>query len=306
MAVLTRGLSWLHTSAANLGGCGRTRPYGQTKARREAVTDGILKRRSGSRAGRACTATASAAVGPQRARVAILGGSGRVGSETARALTKVFDENGGDLEIVIVGRDESHALEVKEKMPELRPAAFRRCDIYGDFDALEDAIRGCNLVINAAGPFQRRENHNPLRAAIDNGVAYLDVCDDLEYSQRSKREHHSAAVERGVPAIVCGGIYPGVSNLMAARMVDEVRTQGQRASVSELDSGASGVIDVEKVLYSYFTAGSGGVGTTILVRAPVLKIRIRDEHQLAESATAMHVRSDSGDIPACPYSKFFP
>lgn len=72
-----------------------------------------------------------------------------------------------------------------------------------------------------------------------------DVCDDLEYSQIA-RSFCSQAQDACVPAITSAGIYPGVSNLMAAQMV-------------EADDA-----DAESVSYFYFTAGSGGVGQTIL------------------------------------------
>ena len=102
-------------------------------------------------------------------------------------------------------------------------------------------------------------------------VPYLDVCDDLEYSQVSKEKYDSAAVECGIPAMVCGGIYPGVSNLMAAKMIRDIRDTTQSSDTTDTDTaadvnkGEEDQIEVEKLLYSYFTAGSGGVGQTILV-----------------------------------------
>lgn len=41
-----------------------------------------------------------------------------------------------------------------------------------------------DLVIHTAGPFQRTDNHSVLEAAIKGKVAYIDVSDDLEYSER--------------------------------------------------------------------------------------------------------------------------
>ena len=41
--------------------------------------------------------------------------------------------------------------------------------------------------------------------------AYIDVCDDQEYSIRAKG-YHDQAVAAQVPAITTAGIYPGVSN----------------------------------------------------------------------------------------------
>ena len=54
-----------------------------------------------------------------------------------------------------------------------------------------------------------------LEAAIAARVAYMDVCDDADYSQRA-RGYHQRAVDAGVPAITTAGIYPGVSNVRSA------------------------------------------------------------------------------------------
>ena len=53
-----------------------------------------------------------------------------------------------------------------------------------------------------------------LEAALAARVAYIDVCDDADYSQRA-RGYHERAVAAGVPAITTAGIYPGVSNVRA-------------------------------------------------------------------------------------------
>ena len=55
-----------------------------------------------------------------------------------------------------------------------------------------------------------------LEAALAARVAYMDVCDDADYSQRA-RGYHQQAVDAGVPAITTAGIYPGVSNVRPAR-----------------------------------------------------------------------------------------
>ena len=108
-------------------------------------------------------------------RVVILGGGGRVGSQTAKALIKLHTEtNGGTeftsqrLQIVLAGRNEARVTSVLENSPELSAhARFGRCDIDDtNMDSLEKIIGGASLVINAAGPFQRRKHHHPLQAAI--------------------------------------------------------------------------------------------------------------------------------------------
>jgi len=64
----------------------------------------------------------------------------------------------------------------------------------------------------ARRPFQRKERCAVLEAALAARVAYMDVCDDADYSQRA-RGYHQQAVDSGVPAITTAGIYPGISNV---------------------------------------------------------------------------------------------
>lgn len=67
-----------------------------------------------------------------------------------------------------------------------------------------------------------------LEAAIATCTPYLDVCDDTKFSQRMKT-YHEKAKAAGVPAITTAGIYPGVSNIMAAHMVSCARKECDKA-----------------------------------------------------------------------------
>ncbi|OIT08191.1 PREDICTED: uncharacterized protein LOC109227533 [Nicotiana attenuata] len=77
---------------------------------------------------------------------------------------------------------------------------------------------GHYIVVHTAGPFQQSENCKVLEAAIGTKTAYLDVCDDTNYATRAK-SYMNKALEANIPAITTGGIYPGVSNVMAAELV---------------------------------------------------------------------------------------
>jgi saccharopine dehydrogenase-like NADP-dependent oxidoreductase len=46
------------------------------------------------------------------------------------------------------------------------------------------ALKGKDLVIHAAGPFQQSQNHRVLEQALTERVAYVDVCDDMHFSER--------------------------------------------------------------------------------------------------------------------------
>ena len=73
-----------------------------------------------------------------------------------------------------------------------------------DAASLEAALRGADLVVHTAGPFQRKETCGVLEAALAMRTPYMDVCDDADYSQRAKG-YHEAAQAAGVPAITTAG-----------------------------------------------------------------------------------------------------
>ena len=196
--------------------------------------------------------------------VLILGGSGRVGSSTAVALAAGVP--GVRLELGC--RSEDSFRRAVAARPELGAAGARPRPLdIDDPPSLAAALRGADLVVHCAGPFQRRQDCAVLEAAIVARVPYLDVCDDTTYSQRAKALH-ARAQAAGVPAITTAGIYPGVSNVMAAHMVSiggrEYAPDWSYAAADAPGGVGPGGSPPRRVLYSYFTAGSGGAGPTIL------------------------------------------
>ena len=129
----------------------------------------------------------------------------------------------------MASRQEKSYADAAKKRPSLRGARFVACDIdsrsslevrswLGLQSLLQSivlnlcmpqaALAGADLVLHAAGPFQRKGSRLVLETAIALGVPYVDVCDDAEYAQ-SCRELHQQAVDAGVPCITTAGIYPG-------------------------------------------------------------------------------------------------
>jgi short subunit dehydrogenase-like uncharacterized protein len=154
-----------------------------------------------------------------------------------------------------VGRSEAAFSSAVASRPELRNVGFRRLDLDAGLPAIADAVRGAALVVHAAGPFQQRQSCDVLEAAIAAGVpAYLDVCDDTEYARRCKALHERCQAS-GTRAITCAGIFPGVSSVMALCM-------------ARANEEAHGV--ASKLTYSYYTAGTGGAGPTILATSLLL------------------------------------
>ena len=87
-----------------------------------------------------------------------------------------------------------------------------------------------------------------LRAAVAARVPYMDVCDDVDYSQEIRGLSADAAAA-GIPAVTTCVIYPGLSNVMATALVRQMRARG---------------VSPKSLKFSYYTAGTGGVGGTIL------------------------------------------
>jgi len=53
----------------------------------------------------------------------------------------------------------------------------------------------------------------------------MDVCDDLDYSEKCKALD-AAAKEAGIAAVTTCGIYPGLSNVMASALVRKTKEAG--------------------------------------------------------------------------------
>ncbi|KAK4607339.1 hypothetical protein RGQ29_001248 [Quercus rubra] len=184
----------------------------------------------------------------RNARVLVLGGTGRVGGSTATALSNLCP----DLQIIIAGRNREKGASMVATLGGRSEFAEVNID---NVKSLEAALRDVDLVVHTAGPFQQAEKCTVLEAAIHTKTAYIDVCDDTTYACRAK-SFKTRAVAANIPAITTAGIYPGVSNVMAAELV--------RASRSESKG------EPERLRFYYYTAGSGGAGPTILATSFLL------------------------------------
>ncbi|CAM9678238.1 unnamed protein product, partial [Phaeothamnion confervicola] len=118
-----------------------------------------------------------------RKRVLVIGGSGRVGGSTVRALR----DADATLQLEVGGRDPrnfekakncpSSPIANRQRWESLRgplysDVAFRRLDL-ADPASLAAAVAGAALVVNTAGPFQRKSDPEVLQAAIDAGAPYV-------------------------------------------------------------------------------------------------------------------------------------
>jgi len=150
----------------------------------------------------------------------VLGGCGIVGIQAVKALvaTNDFDE------IVIGDIDLEKADEYVEEIGDSRLSSYR-VDLT-DSKMIKEVIRNADVVLNCSGPFYKL---GPiiLKAVIDSKINYVDVCDDLDATQKLLMMHEQAKIA-DISALIGMGSSPGVANLLAKfcadHMLDEVES----------------------------------------------------------------------------------
>ena len=175
--------------------------------------------------------------------ILVVGGNGRVGASTVKWLDILSKRNNMNAKLAIGGRSAANFASTKERLG-LPDVDFTPVDLDGGLAALTSAVSGASLVVHTAGPFQGRAEPSLLKACLAAGVPYCDVCDELVLSRNAK----ALSSEANVPCVVSCGIWPGVSALMAAEAVSRMGGKGS----------------CERLEFSFYTAGTGGAGPTIV------------------------------------------
>jgi lysine 6-dehydrogenase len=151
-------------------------------------------------------------------RILALGGPGAMGGVAVRLAAHLP----GVDEIVIADRDGAAASRLCGQLAEAPvPVRAAQVDVTDAAD-LRDALEPADLVVNTVGPYYRF-GVPVLRAAIDTGTHYVDICDDWEPTVQML-ELDETARAAGVCAVIGMGASPGVSNLLAATAAAELDT----------------------------------------------------------------------------------
>ncbi len=206
----------------------------------------------------------------------VVGGSGRVGGSVVKAM----QEHGA--EVTIGGRSRVKFHEAARRVGG-SPSFF---EIDKDRPS---QLNNFDLVVNTAGPFQGKAStlNALLGEAIDSSVPYVDVCDDYCTSMRARSDYAKVAVEKGVPVILSSGCWPGVSSLMARTLVERMIKE-KSLSRSQLS-----------VDFSFFTAGSGNAGVTLLVATFLIlaekALQVRDGRRVSVEPMQEYISVDFGE-----------
>ncbi len=162
-------------------------------------------------------------------KVTVLGGCGTVGEVAARtvASTGHFDE--------VVVADYRYDLAC-----ELAKAIDRQGVRAADFDAsdpesIKEVIEGSQVVVNCVGPFYR---HGPtvLKAVIEAGIDYVDVCDDLDATEQMLLLDKGAS-QAGVSALIGMGNSPGLANVLVSFSAESMLTELESVDIFHIHGG---------------------------------------------------------------------
>lgn len=165
-------------------------------------------------------------------KVVILGGAAHMAQPTIKYLVKQDYVK----TIKLIDLNEAGLEEIKRNYP--GKIVFENVNIMNK-EALTQAIKGADLLMNFVGPYFQFGTHS-LETAIDAGVNYIDICDDYDVTQASLALTDKAK-ENDVLAITGMGASPGLTNLLArlgANALDETDEINTHWVVGE--SGPSG------------------------------------------------------------------
>jgi len=86
-----------------------------------------------------------------------------------------------------------------------------------DMDKLRAVCADAALVINAIGPYAKH-GANIARVVVETGRPYIDCANEQIHYHRLEQLHETAKANR-VPMVTAAGAIPGVSGLVAARLI---------------------------------------------------------------------------------------
>ena len=172
---------------------------------------------------------------PKNPTVAILGGAGEMG-RTAVAIISQFEQIG---ELIVADANEKEAKAVVSKNLENSKTRMRAQFVdVTDSQELHSFLSSVTIVLNTVGPFYKY-GVDVLTAAIASGCHYIDICDDWEPTIEMMDLDEEAQLN-DVLAIIGMGASPGISNLLARLVCEELETVEDLFTVWPVDAGERG------------------------------------------------------------------
>ena len=162
-------------------------------------------------------------------RVTVLGGGGVVGSIAAETLAS----SGVFSEVVIADINIAQANRVVERLGQGNVSAI-------EFDAanphsIRNSIAGSLVVLNCVGPYYK---YGPiiLKEVIESKINYVDVCDDLDATEKLL-DMDGNARKAGISALIGMGSSPGIANLLVKFCADSLLDQVEVVDIYHAHGG---------------------------------------------------------------------
>lgn len=132
----------------------------------------------------------------------VFGASGFTGKYVVKEMVRVLAERqklgGAAGKFGVAGRSRSRLEASVEGAQEAGPSVD--CDIIvadvGDPTSLLAMCRRTRVLLNCVGPF-RYYGAPVVRACVEAGCDYLDICGEPEFMERTEADHHRAGAEAG-------------------------------------------------------------------------------------------------------------
>ncbi len=151
-------------------------------------------------------------------KIVVLGGCGTVGSVAVRTVASLDDFS----EVIIGDIDIKKANELASQLGSEKLASIKVDAL--DPKSIKNAIKDSDVVLNCTGPFYKFVP-TILKAVIESGINYVDICDDVDVTREILKMDESAK-KAGISALIGMGSSPGVTNLLpkfcADVLLDEI------------------------------------------------------------------------------------
>ncbi len=163
------------------------------------------------------------------AKVTVLGGCGAVGSVAVKSLAaqdlfskiRIGDVNMAGAREIVAETGSKKVVAVKVDAED--PASIRK------------AIKGSDIVLNCVGPFYKSVK-TILGVVIEERINYVDICDDVDVTLDILKMHR-AAKKAGITALIGMGASPGVTNLFAKLVADDLLDQTDSVDIFHTHGG---------------------------------------------------------------------
>ena len=149
-------------------------------------------------------------------RVAVVGGSGEMGSAASYDLMK----SEGVEQVVLLSR-RAKKENLHPKLAASEKVSVKNVDV-NDTEQLVKYLKDFDAVVNCVGPFFST-GYKVVKAAIQAGVHYVDIDDDYDSVKLMlDPELDRQAKEAGITVLYSMGADPGTGNILARKACDEM------------------------------------------------------------------------------------